>query len=207
MRKKKKKGLNVWQVLLIVLTIALIIITLGWFIKNYSNDNKPLDESPKKDDNKDATIIITIPVEEQLKNINKQLEDIQKRMDSIERIKEEIFTNERYFYIGSRALLGFFLIIANIIYLHYSRNWDIALDKQVDFNGAILLGYSFLAFVTYGTPTRLVSSMKKKTQYFVNKKIKEKDRHFNYLLLQKNKLTESIELLASVKENQLNSTL
>lgn len=166
----KNKDSNIgWAILkfvLIVLAVALIIITLGWFIKNSSSfgylkpdeGKKPIDDTKKPN-----------PLEEELKEKRSLLNKVEDRIKFIEGKKVSILKREKAVFISARFLIGIILIGVNVWYLK-EYNLPFALDKQLNINGAVVLVYSFLAFITYGTPSRFVTALKNKISFFLKRK-------------------------------------
>lgn len=152
--EEKKWKISFWDAILIVLVLALIILTLGWLAKNW----KYVIESNEENFEGDSL------AEKQAKLLR-----IEKQIIELQLHKETIEKRERNFFIASRSLIGIALIAFNVFYLIY-YNKPFKLDTQLSINAAIILVYSFFAFITYGTPNNLVQALKSKCGYYLKKK-------------------------------------
>lgn len=165
-RKNSNIGWAILKFALIVLAVALIILTLGWFIKNSNSfgylkpdeGKKPIDDTKKPN-----------PLEEEKKEKQKLLLQVEERINYIEGKKVSILKREKTVFISARFLIGMALVGVNIWYLK-ENNLPFALDKQLNINGAVVLIYSFLAFITYGTPSRFVTALKNKISFYLKRK-------------------------------------
>ena len=126
---------------IIILLVAVIFLTVGWAANKVLDEDKPLTLEAKK---------------RRLKMVENKLMELQLR-------KEEIKRKERQILLFSRLFVALVLIFANYLYMkHYKIPFDVkrSSNELVRFNSFILLGYSFLAFITYGTPAKFVDSLK-----------------------------------------------
>ncbi len=167
----KKKDTNIgWAILkflLIVLAVALIILTIGWFIKDSNSFGyiKPVDDrKPIPDEENKAN-----PLEIEKKVKEERLKEVEERITYIEGKKVSILKREKVVFISARFLIASLLVAGNLWYLNYHK-WAFALDRQLNFNGAVVLVYSFFAFITYGTPSRFVNALKSKIAIFLKRK-------------------------------------
>lgn len=146
-RKSKKEGkkLTTQQLIIIVVVVVIIIITVGWFLWNKQRkEQKEIEKENKK----------------------KRLEEVEKRVEELEKNKKEIEETERQIFIRARLFVGALLAAGNVIYCVYLGK-ETDLGKITDFNGAILLGYSFIAFITYGTPKNFVANIKQRASVYL----------------------------------------
>lgn len=105
--------------------------------------------------------------EEQLKRRLKQTQD---RIKELEPQREELIRTEKRYFFWARFTIGCILLVVNGLYLFFDNWHQFDLGKQLNINAAIVLVYSFFAFILYGTPNRLVNAIKKKTSdYFLRK--------------------------------------
>lgn len=63
--------------------------------------------------------------------------------------------NEKWIYLISRSIIGLILLSINFIYWRF-YNLNFKLSEQLNLNEAIILVYSFCAFIIAGTPTKFV---------------------------------------------------
>ncbi|MFN8415445.1 MAG: hypothetical protein U0U66_03835 [Cytophagaceae bacterium] len=147
------------------MVVFLIIITLGYFIKISSKKQQPEIVIDKKNiDEKEKLEII----DQKIKYSNEQLNTLEAQIQFLsEQNNQKKSITEKQLFLYTRYLIGVCFFGVNVIYMKY-LNWDVTLDKVVDLNTAILLAYSFIAFVTYGSLTRLESSLKIKTRQVIS---------------------------------------
>lgn len=127
--------------ILIIFFIAVIFLTVGWAANKLLHANKPLDLSDKK---------------RRLKEVEDKIMDLQSK-------KEEIRYRERRILLVSRMLIALGLVLANYIYMkhyHIPFNLKKSSNEMLRFNSIVLLAYSFVAFISYGTPAKFVDSLK-----------------------------------------------
>lgn len=98
------------------------------------------------------------------------LDQIQARIKELEPQKELLIRTEKRYFFWARLTIGCLLFLVNCLYLYF-YNWvNFNLGNQLNINGAIVLVYSFAAFILYGSPTRLVNAIKKNaSQFFLRK--------------------------------------
>jgi hypothetical protein len=63
--------------------------------------------------------------------------------------------NERWIYLTARTLIALLLIFSNLLF-YWFWNRPIDYNNQINFNEVLILGYSFVAFIIAGTPTKFV---------------------------------------------------
>lgn len=191
-----KKGNSIARVilkfLLLVAAITFIIVTLGWFIRITSSSTdyvKPIEDDIKKKDGEDVKGDL---LEKEKKQKQIDLKNCEERIILIEETKVSIFKREKYVFMAARGLIGICLITLNVLYL-WHKQWIFSLDKQLNFNGSVLLCYSFLAFITYGTPSRFVNALKTKISYFLKRKHIELFEELDPLKIKVTKLQAEIK--------------
>lgn len=140
-KNKNKKGISAGDWLIIVGVIFIIILSVGLFFwqKEKEKERKFIELEKKK-----SRLII----------VNGQIVELENKKETLEQIESSAF-------IAGRALIGFLLVILNCLYKYYFI-YPFEFGKLLDFNGAILLCYSFIAFISYGTPTNFAKNIKKK---------------------------------------------
>lgn len=195
---KENIGWRIFKAILIIMAVAFIILSLGWFME--SSTTAIAEPEKDKDDPSDKVIPNTI--EEEKKQKQKRLAECEERIQYIEERKKSITKKEKIIFISARAVIGLFLIAINLCYLGY-YDWQFSLDKQLSINGAVLLLYSFLAFISYGTPTRLVTALKNKIAYFLKKKHIVLIEELEPLRVEQNKLKEVLTTIEINTEAKL----
>lgn len=182
-RNKRSRLLNI---LIIIGVVVLIILTIGWIINETEKQNAI--KGPDEDDKK-------LPdLEEVKKKLKLRLSEVEARIKFIENRKIEIITKEKKILIAARLIIGLKLLALNGLFLYFF-NWPFKLDAQLNINGAILLVYSFLAFITYGTPTRFINALKSKIAYYLKKKHIDIIEELEPLRLERDRLIKEIDLL------------
>ncbi|MCC6370069.1 MAG: hypothetical protein IT236_03585 [Bacteroidia bacterium] len=142
MNKKLKKSFGHFLMfILLIFFICIIFITVGWAANKLLSQERPLTLDDKK----------------------KRLKTIEEKLMELQRKKEEIKSTEKRMLLISRLIVALALILANYLYMkHYKIPFNLkkSSNEILRFNSIIVLGYSFIAFVTYGTPAKFVESLK-----------------------------------------------
>jgi len=173
MAKKKKKKIFAdipWWV--IVIGIVLIIITLGWFIHASQTETPKHVETDEERKLREAETSKREQEERKqkiLKEKNERLEIVKASLIILLREKDEISRKEKRMFRQTRVILSLSIILGNGIY-SYFWNWPLTLGAFLNFNELILLGYSFFAFLTFGTPSNLVKGLKEKVALYLKRK-------------------------------------
>lgn len=131
--KKNKNSSSTKRFIKIVLIILLVFLFVG-IVYNYFQSKKP-----KSD-------------EEKLKELKEQ------RLAYDNGVLKAL-TNEWWIYIIARSIIALFVILVNYVFYRYWNN-PINYNNQISLNEALLLGYSFLAFIIAGTPTKFVELLR-----------------------------------------------
>ena len=171
---KKSVGHFLMFVILIFL-ISIIFITVGWAANKLLEEDKPLTLEDKK---------------KRLKAIEDKLMDLQRR-------KEEIRSKERNMLLVSRLFVALVLIYANYLYMkHYKLPFDLkkSSNEILRFNSIVVLGYSFIAFVSYGTPAKFVDSLKSIVTSLLQKFNIDTYSVFEKLMAERNVLITEIDI-------------
>ena len=174
----KKKELSTKNWLIIVGVIFFIILTLGLFFwqKEKEKEQKFIELEKKKN-----RLII----------VNGKIVELEKKKDTLEQIEKSTF-------IGGRALIGALLIGANI-WFNYYHIYPFDFTQLLDFNGAILLGYSFIAFISYGTPTNFAKNIQERISDYLKRHHIDSLAELEQLLLERETLISEIHLLEEVE--------
>jgi len=160
---------------IIIFLIAVIFITVGWAANKLLDDDKPLTLEDKK----------------------KRLKTIEDKIMDLQRKKEEMKRKERQILLISRLCIALTLILANYLYMkHYKIAFDIrrSLNDMLRFNSLILLAYSFIAFVSYGTPAKFVDSLKSLITSLLQKFSIDTYSYFDKLLSERAVLLTEIDI-------------
>jgi len=88
------------------------------------------------------------------------------------------------------------LIGVNLYYLEYYSCGKLNPGDQLNFNGAIVLFYSFVAFILYGTPSALVAAIKNKASKIFLR------NHIHVFTELEQLRNEEIEILNFLAENE-----
>lgn len=140
MTRKKSFVDTTFQIISIAFILVIIIITLGWFVRK----KKIIDEKKQIES-------IIGKVKNDRKTAKQRLKNKKKRM-------------LRY----ARIIIGIIIICIDLTYLYFtleSFRFTEIVNSLLTVNGAILLAYSFLAFITFGTIQNMVTTLRLK---FIN---------------------------------------
>ena len=99
------------------------------------------------------------------KNIDKKkrsLSEVEKNIEVLSPHRNKLDNTEKIIYLWSRIIIATGFVAINLGYLFYS-NWSFDLGSHMNLNGAVVLGYSFFAFIIYGSPAVLVKEIKIKS--------------------------------------------
>ena len=176
MDKRIRKPIgHFFMFVIIIFLIAVIFITVGWAANKLLDDDKPLTLEDKK----------------------KRLKTIEDKIMDLQRKKEEMKRKERQILLISRLCIALTLILANYLYMkHYKIAFDIrrSLNDMLRFNSLILLAYSFIAFVSYGTPAKFVDSLKSLITSLLQKFSIDTYSYFDKLLSERAVLLTEIDI-------------
>lgn len=165
---------------IIVFLIVIIFLTVGWAARKLLDDDKPLTLPDKK---------------KRLKSVEDKIMELQKK-------KEEMKSKERLIFLVSRLFVALMLVLTNYIYMKvYKIPFDLkkSLSEMLRFNSMVLLAYSFMAFVSYGTPAKFVDSLKALVTSLLQKFSIDTYSHYEKLLAERNTLLTEID----IEEKQL----
>ena len=175
-RSQKEKDARLF---LIVVVVVIIIVTLGFFFWwRQKQEEKKIERENKL----------------------KRLKEIEGRIQELEKHKAEIEAVEKKILIKARLIIGILLVVANIFYKIYFVD-PFNLKDMLTFNSAILLCYSFFAFITYGTPSNLASNLKQRIAAYLRSEHIDSLEELNQLLIERTKLVEEIKALEVLHES------
>lgn len=185
MDKRIKKPIgHFFMFVIIIFLIAIIFITVGWAANKLLENDKPLTLGDKK----------------------KRLKTVEDKIMELQRKKEEMKSKERQILLVSRLCIALALLLANYLYMkHYKLSFDIkrSLNDMLRFNSLILLAYSFIAFVSYGTPAKFVDSLKSLITSLLQKFSIDTYSHFEKLLVERAVLITEIDIEEKQQKNDL----
>lgn len=185
MDKRIKKPIgHFFMFVIIIFLIAVIFITVGWAANKLLDNDKPLTLDDKK---------------KRLKNVEDKIMELQKK-------KEMMKSKERQILLVSRLCIALALLLANYLYMkHYKLPFDIkkSLTDMLRFNSLIVLAYSFIAFVSYGTPAKFVESLKSLITSLLQKFNIDTYSHFEKLLAERAVLITEIDIEEKQQKNEL----
>lgn len=174
--KKIKKTIGHFLMfVIIIILITIIFITVGWAANKLLDEDKPLTLEDKK----------------------KRLKAIEDKLMELQTKKEIIKRKEKQILLLSRLFIALALLFANYLYMkHYKLAFDIkkSSNEMLRFNSLILLAYSFIAFISYGTPAKFVESLKSLITSLLQKFNIDTYGHFNKLLEDRTVLLTEIDI-------------
>lgn len=165
--KEQEKVERFLAIAFVIILGILLIITLGIFFRR-EKIRKHIEEKEKK---------------------LQRLQEINDRLKLLEAQKHRIEKRERNILIAIRLGVAILLISLNSLYQSYILPpFEIpkSLGDILNFNGAILMVYAFVGFISYGTISNMLSALKAKLANLLRK------RHLGSL--------EELELLLKEKE-------
>lgn len=175
-----KRFLNI---ALIVFVIVLIIITVGWF---FSKLNKT-----------DYEEAVVVEDEDELEIKKQRLKEVEDKIASLELKKVQIQKTEKRYLITARVVIGVGMLLINAWfankYIYFNDTFE--LNKILSFNSAILLCYSFVAFMLYGTPANFVAALKNIISNFLKNKHVDTLTELEKLIKERDTLFKEIEVL------------
>lgn len=181
MNKKLKKSFGHFLMfVIIIITITIIFITVGWAANKLLREEKPLTLTDKK---------------KRLKLVEKKIMDLQSK-------KEEIRARENRILLVSRLFIAIGLLLANYYYMkQYKIPFDLkkSSNELLRFNSVLVLVYSFVAFVSYGTPAKFMESLKSIITSLLQKFNLDTFSGYEKLMNERNFLVTEIE----VEEKQI----
>ncbi|PBQ34588.1 hypothetical protein CNR22_23355 [Sphingobacteriaceae bacterium] len=185
MDKRIKKPIgHFFMFVIIIFLIAIIFITVGWAANKLLDNDKPLTLDDKK----------------------KRLKTVEDKIMELQAKKEEMKRKERQILLVSRFFIALTLLLANYFYMqHYKLPFDLkrSSNEMLRFNSMVLLVYSFIAFVSYGTPAKFVDSLKSLITSLLQKFSIDTYSQFEKLLNERAVLLTEID----IEEKQLKNNL
>lgn len=146
--ENKKKGWTFWKILIGIIVAALVLTLLWklftWIFGLKKRVRRQPIKAPKKSTQKSEPIISNLTAENNSEKIDFEHPD-----DGL-----------RWVLFGARMLVVIGIIIYNyVLYLNWNKvsfDWN----KQLNFNEALLLSYSLIAFILFGSVNKFSEAMK-----------------------------------------------
>lgn len=139
--EERKKFNTILIVIGIILFLILIVLTFGWFFK----------EDKKK---KEQTTF----------DKRQRLREVETLIRQLEAKKKKIAKTEWFIKLCVRIGIGILIVWGNYCYCKYYGLIPFIfvrdIDKVLNLNAAIVAGYTFIAFITYGSITNFVDRFK-----------------------------------------------
>lgn len=171
-KKEKNKLEKFWRFFIAIIAVALIILIAGWFFKQEKERQR---------------------IEEKEKKLNR-LKEIKEKIKILQTNKKRIELIEKRILITARILIGVILIAINYFF-GYDFIHPFNLSRIIDINEAVLLGYAFIAFITYGSIDNFVFALKSKVVHVLRKNHIESLEELEILLKEEIALNEEIKNL------------
>ncbi len=174
---KKNNSWSIGDIIIGIIAVIGFIFFIGELFGNSSDNNiKEIEPEPIKelDKKKERLNCITTNIEE------------------LKPIRNQLINTERRILVGSRIVIASLLLAMNVAFL-WINNWSFNLGNQLNINGALLLSYSFVAFIIYGNPDTLVKEIKRKS------KLRLKRKHIHILSELSSLECEQKDLVSEIK--------
>lgn len=156
MSNGKKNWLSRWiDRVMTVLGIVAIILIIGLVILYFADKAKQEKKKPKEE-----------------KPEKSRLQIVQERITELEPQKQILLSREKRYFFIARLIIAIILVTINWLYLRYDNWTNFSLGDQLNINAGIVLTYSFVAFILYGSPSALVKAIKRRaSQVFLRNQI------------------------------------
>lgn len=177
-KKKQQEDLSFLDIIIGVFAVIGIIFFIGeLFDQSKKSEIKEVESKPEKNIDKKK----------------RRLSEVEKNIGVLSPHRNKLDNTEKIIYLWSRIIIATGFVAINLGYLFYSK-WSFDLGGHLNLNGAIVLGYSFFAFIIYGSPAVLVKEIKLKSSNLLKRK------HIHILSELKNFEKEREVLLIEIKE-------
>ena len=156
--KSNNKLIAIIIVVVVIIVIIAVILSAGTFSPKF-----PDDETEKRKKQEEEERIKKLEKEKQLNALKEELEKLNKRKSELEIQFEKIIKQEKKVLFVARLLIGVGLVVTDYFYYRY-YNTNFVFDKVISdllkLNSALVAGYSFVAFITHGTPAKFATYLK-----------------------------------------------
>ena len=185
---EEEKARRFLTIVIIVAIMLIMILTFGWFYLKEKEREKDQEELKRQEEE--------LRKQEEKERKRKRLAEVEARILKLQAIKDKIRRRERNIIIWIRVGVGALLISVNYLYIDENIlkfNFENDIGKLLNLNAAILMGYSFVAFISYGTINNFVKRMKN----ILSQQLKKNHLHslaeLESLIREREKLVEEIQ--------------
>lgn len=177
-KHREEEPLTLWDILVGVFAVIGFVFFIGELFGN-NEDTKAIEEVPK---------------DNELDNKRVKLVEVEAKISQLQPYKDQLNKTENRIYLWARIVIAIMFVGLNMLGLALN-NWQIDLGQHLNINGAIVLVYSFFAFIIYGTPDKLVRGIKLKTKKYLRQKHIHTLSELKSLEHEKKELTQQIDTL------------
>ena len=195
---KPRRKLSFWKIVFGVFAFLLSLAFIGELIEEFDN-NRRKKKLPER--NKPPQIDEPISIDQEIDNRNNAISKLNIKIDELIPQKKQLERNQRRILLWTRITIGIILILSNLWYLDMNINYRETLGDQLNFNGAILLIYSFLAYIFYGSIPNFVDKIKKSAINILLKKKINIVSELDIYIKEKSKLLNEINELEKQKSS------
>lgn len=172
--EEKKWYQTILLILIVVIVLIAVVLTFGWFFK----EEKRKREQAKEDK-------------------RQRLREVETLIRSLEGKKKKIEKNEKVIKILVRLGVGGLIAWLNYKYcLHYNVfpfDFEDDINKLLNLNAAIVTGYSFIAFISYGSIKNFVNRLKEILVKILSYVHMYSVEELNELIIERDRLKKELE--------------
>lgn len=174
-----EENINTRTILIIILLIAFLIISWGVFFKKFRYEQIAEKE-----------------------RIRRRIDELDRRITILKAKKDQIIKREKKILLLSRVLTGIFLICINII-TQYDYNFP-DFERISSINGSIILAYSFVGFILFGSIKNMISVLKAKVAYIMRKNHLSSLEELEIFIRERNDLRKKLEAFKDIPDSTIN---
>lgn len=182
MSEEKKSALQLTgKVIMIAIIIVIIILTFGWLVKE--KKEKILND---------------------IDELDSRINQVRQRISELSKNKKKLERRKKIRLLIVRLIIGVLFIVIDYFFIKYTITdckLDLVLNNILIINGAILMGYSFVAFIIYGTISNFLSALKRKFLYVLEKRRIDSIEELNALCQELEELLKKREAKEKELEN------
>lgn len=175
---QEKKEQNRWFLIIaVVFFLIALILTVGLISKAFKEPKNELTEEEKEQQREETR-------QRELLTLKAKLAQIENEIKALDGKINKIISHEKNVLLAARICVGLILIAADLIYYYTGEEKEILTDL-LKFNSAIVAVYSFVAFISHGTPSKFAAYLKKgvkKIFHWFHRKT-----HQNFIALKQNR--------------------
>lgn len=186
-----KKTPNWFIVLAAIVFIIIVIVTVGLFSPDLTDDK---DQQKKAKEEEDK--LNQLAKEKALKALKDELKAIDERIQFCKQKFEQIKIQEKRVLFFSRLGVGILLISLDFLYYNYFRFQPREImGELLKLNSALVASYTFVAFISHGTPAKFATFLKSKIKGILRWYHKSTYTEYDALLVNKTLTLQIIEAL------------